>query len=213
MKTRFDTYKMANWLLGEAMDPNDPMNDTDEELDLEDSDNSDEESEDEESEDEEELEDEELDDLDDDDLDDDSEEESEDEELENLEDEVETDDMDISDRLASIEDKLDTLVDDKPEDDEEFDLDLSNPVCPCCGARLNILNTIADTEDIAVDDEDDSELEDTNIDGLGDLLDGEMPETEGEEITTMDDDMDSYEELGFNDDEYVSLDDEDEDEE
>ena len=82
---------------------------------------------------------------------------------------------------------------------------------PC--ARLNILNTVDDTENIANDEEGDEEnTEDADISAL---LDGETPEDvegEGEEIETMDDSLDDVDGLGYNDSEYISLDDEDEEE-
>lgn len=141
-----------------------------------------------------------------------------DEDEEGDEDEVDPEDQDIYSRLDVIEDKIDALSDKTPkaDDDETFDLDLSNPVCPCCGARLNIIDAVPDTEDFDAKDSD----EEADIDGISDLLDGEgpeeEPETEGEDITAMDDELDNVEELGYgagND--YVSLDDikDDEDEE
>lgn len=125
------------------------------------------------------------------------------------EDEVDPEDQDIYSRLDVIEDKIDALSDKTPkaDDDETFDLDLSNPVCPCCGARLNIIDSVPDTEDFDTKEGD----EDADIDGISDLLDGEgpteEPETEGEDITAMDDALDNVEDLGYNDDDgYVSLD-------
>lgn len=125
------------------------------------------------------------------------------------EEEVDPEDQDIYSRLDVIEDKIDALSDKTPkaDDDETFDLDLSNPVCPCCGARLNIIDSVPDTEDFDTKEGD----EDADIDGISDLLDGEgpteEPETEGEDITAMDDALDNVEDLGYNDDDgYVSLD-------
>lgn len=125
------------------------------------------------------------------------------------EEEVDPEDQDIYSRLDVIEDKIDALSDKTPkaDDDETFDLDLSNPVCPCCGARLNIIDAVPDTEDFDTKEGD----EDADIDGISDLLDGEgpteEPETEGEDITAMDDALDNVEDLGYNDDDgYVSLD-------
>jgi len=141
-----------------------------------------------------------------------------DEDEEGDEEEVDPEDQDIYSRLDVIEDKIDALSNKTPkaDDDETFDLDLSNPVCPCCGARLNIIDAVPDTEDFDAKDSD----EDADIDGISDLLDGEgpeeEPETEGEDITAMDDELDNVEDIGYgagND--YVSLDDikDDEDEE
>ncbi len=142
----------------------------------------------------------------------DAEEETEDEDTEADE------DQDVFTRLDVIEDKIDALSDKTPkaDDDETFDLDLSNPVCPCCGARLNIIDAVPDTEDFGPKDSD----EEADIDGISDLLDGEGPEeteTEGEDITAMDDSLDNVEDIGYGDNnEYVSLDsitdDEDDDE-
>ena len=218
MKNRFDTFKAAGWLLDESYDPMNYMTeaeetedtvaeedeeeedldseDNDEDLELDDDDASDEDSDiDDETED------------DDSDLDDDTEGEEEDSDL---------DPDDIAGRLDAIEDKLDDIADkNEPDEDETFDLDLANPVCPCCGARLNILNTVADTEEIAAEggDEDEENTEDEDISAI---LAGETPEEdvedEGEDITAMDDNLDDVDGLGYDDNEYVSLDDEDEDE-
>lgn len=206
MKQAFNTYQMASWLLGEALDPNDPMNE-DDELDLEDteSDKKDEEEDEEESDDAEDAEDADAD-LDDLDLDDAGEDTAEGEEnAENL---------NNNELLSRIDQKLDQLIDKQPDADEEFDLDISNPVCPCCGARLNIIDNTADTEDLATSEEG----EDFDIDAL---LDGEGPEGEeeageegdetyGEPIEAMDDDLDITPDNG--EDGYVSLEDEDEEE-
>lgn len=208
MKNRFDTFKTAGWLLDESYDPMNYMTEAEEN----------EETVAEEEEEEEDLDTEDNDedlDLGDDtdagdedlDLDDDTEGEEEDSDL---------DPTDIAGRLDAIEDKLDDIADkNEPDEDETFDLDLANPVCPCCGARLNILNTIADTEEIASEggDEDEENTEDEDISAL---LAGETPEEdvegEGEDITTMDDSLDDVDGLGYDDSEYVSLDDEAEDE-
>lgn len=208
MKNRFDTFKTAGWLLDESYDPMNYMTEAEE----------DEETVAEEEEEEEDLDTEDNDedlDLGDDtdagdedlDLDDDTEGEEEDSDL---------DPTDIAGRLDAIEDKLDDIADkNEPDEDETFDLDLANPVCPCCGARLNILNTIADTEEIAAEggDEDEENTEDEDISAL---LAGETPEEdvegEGEDISTMDDSLDDVDGLGYDDSEYVSLDDEAEDE-
>lgn len=208
MKQAFNTYQMASWLLGEALDPNDPMNE-DDELDLEDTDSEekDEEEEEEESDDAEDAEDADAD-LDDLDLDDAGEDAAEGEE--------DTENLNNNELLSRIDQKLDQLIDKQPDADEEFDLDISNPVCPCCGARLNIIDNTADTEDLATGEE--GEDLDFDIDAL---LDGEGPEGEeevgeegdetyGEPIEAMDDDLDITPDNG--EDGYVSLEDEDEDE-
>ena len=208
MKNRFDTFKAAGWLLDESYDPMNYMTEAEET----------EETVAEEDEEEEDLDSEDNDEdleLDDDagdedlDLDDDTEDEEEDSVL---------DPDGIAGRLDAIEAKLDDIADkNEPDEDETFDLDLANPVCPCCGARLNILNTVADTEEIAAEggdeDEDEENSEDEDISAL---LAGETPEedveAEGEDITAMDDSLDDVDGLGYDDNEYVSLDDEDEDE-
>lgn len=208
MKQAFNTYQMASWLLGEALDPNDPMNE-DDELDLEDteSEEKDEDEEEEESDDAEDAEDADAD-LDDLDLDDDGEDAAEGEE--------DAENLNNNELLSRIDQKLDQLIDKQPDADEEFDLDISNPVCPCCGARLNIIDNTADTEDLATGEE--GEDLDFDIDAL---LDGEGPEGEeeageegdetyGEPIEAMDDDLDITPDNG--EDGYVSLEDEDEDE-
>ena len=209
MKNKFDTFKAAGWLLDESYDPMTYMTEAEETDENEELDN--EESEDTESDNEE------LDDLSDDDLDlDDTETEDEDtEEVEDTEENEnpEIDPNDIAGRLDAIEDKLDDIADkNEPNEDETFDLDLANPVCPCCGARLNILNTVADTEEIADEGGDE---ENTENDDISALLAGETPEdveSEGEDITAMDDSLDNVDGLGYDDSEYVSLDDEAEDE-
>ena len=211
MKQAFNTYQMASWLLGEALDPNDPMNE-DDELDLEDteSEEKDEEEDEEESDDAEDAEDAEAD-IDDLDLDDAGEDAAEDEE--------DAENLNNNELLSRIDQKLDQLIDKQPDADEEFDLDISNPVCPCCGARLNIIDNTADTEDLATGEE--GEDLDFDIDAL---LDGEGPEGEeevgeegeegdetyGEPIEAMDDDLDITPDNG--EDGYVSLEDEDEEE-
>ena len=209
MKQAFNTYKMASWLLGEALDPNDPMNE-DDELDLEDteSEEKDEEEDEDESDEAEDAEDAEAD-IDDLDLDDAGEDAAEGEE--------DAENLNNNELLSRIDQKLDQLIDKQPDADEEFDLDISNPVCPCCGARLNIIDNTADTEDLATGEE--GEDLDFDIDAL---LDGEGPEGEeedageegdktyGEPIEAMDDDLDITPDNG--EDGYVSLEDEDEEE-
>ena len=210
MKQAFNTYQMASWLLGEALDPNDPMNE-DDELDLEDteSEEKDEEEDEEESDDAEDAEDAEAD-IDDLDLDDADEDAAKGEE--------DAENLNNNELLSRIDQKLDQLIDKQPDADDEFDLDISNPVCPCCGARLNIIDNTADTEDLATGEE--GEDLDFDIDAL---LDGEGPEGEeeeevgeegdetyGEPIEAMDDDLDITPDNG--EDGYVSLEDEDEDE-
>ena len=212
MKNRFDTFKAAGWLLDESYDPMNYMTEAEETEELEDNDT-------EETDDDAEADDLDLDDdteadadteVDEDELDNDGEDDTEDDEN------PEIDPNDIAGRLDAIEDKLDDIADkNEPDEDETFDLDLANPVCPCCGARLTILNTVADTDEIATEggDEDEENTEDADISAL---LAGETPEEdvegEGEDITTMDDSLDDVDGLGYDDSEYISLDDEAEDE-
>ena len=209
MKNRFDTFKAAGWLLDESYDPMNYMTEAEETEDT--VAEEDEEEEDLDSEDNDE--DLELDDDDAGDEDSDLDDETEDEEKDSV-----LDPDGIAGRLDAIEAKLDDIADkNEPDEDETFDLDLANPVCPCCGARLNILNTVADTEEIAAEggdeDEDEENSEDEDISAL---LAGETPEedveAEGEDITAMDDSLDDVDGLGYDDNEYVSLDDETEDE-
>lgn len=207
MKQAFNTYQMASWLLGEALDPNDPMNE-DDELDLEDTESEEKDEDEEESDDAEDAEDAEAD-IDDLDLDDAGEDAAEGEE--------DAENLNNNELLSRIDQKLDQLIDKQPDADEEFDLDISNPVCPCCGARLNIIDNTADTEDLATGEN--GEDLDFDIDAL---LDGEGPEGEeeeageegdetyGEPIEAMDDDLDITPDNGK--DGYVSLEDEDKEE-
>ena len=212
MKNRFDTFKAAGWLLDESYDPMNYMTEAEETEELEDNDT-------EETDDDAEADDLDLDDdteadvdteVDEDELDIDGEDDTEDDEN------PEIDPNDIAGRLDAIEDKLDDIADkNEPDEDETFDLDLANPVCPCCGARLNILNTVADTDEIATEGGDEDE-ENTEDDDISALLAGETPEEEvegeGEDITAMDDSLDDVDGLGYDDSEYISLDDETEDE-
>lgn len=211
MKNRFDTFKVAGWLLDEAYDPTNLVNEQDE---SNEADETLEAGEEEEAEAEEEA----AEELADEEAEVDAEEEAEAEEETEEEENPEIDPNDIAGRLDAIEDKLDDIADNKatPDEDETFDLDLANPVCPCCGARLNILNTVADTEEIADETTagDDENTEDSDISAI---LAGETPEegdeTYGEDITTMDDSLDNVDDLGYGDTDYVSIDaDEDEDE-
>ena len=47
-------------------------------------------------------------------------------------------------------------------EDQEYELDLENPVCPCCGCKLNVLDD-ADAES-EEDEDDDESIEDIDID-------------------------------------------------
>lgn len=187
MTQRFDTVKMANWLLGEAYNPDDPLNETEEELDT--------------TGEEETEENEEADDGEENSETDDENSENEEEKTdEDIEDAIE--DADINDRLENIENKLDDLIDNKPEadSDETFDLDLSNPVCPCCGARLNVVDNPVDDTEGEEETTDSLESDDDSTVDVTDLLDGEF---ETNDIGTTD--TDDVESLGYDDSEYMDL--------
>ena len=72
---------------------------------------------------------------------------------------------DAEDAISDAEDDDDDAEADpdvEPDPDEEYELDLADPVCPCCGAHLNV---ISDTET----EEPDTEEEDvptTEVDGF-----------------------------------------------
>ena len=74
---------------------------------------------------------------------------------------------DAEDAISDAEDDDDDAEADpdvEPDPDEEYELDLADPVCPCCGAHLNV---ISDTETDA--EEPDAEEEDvptTEVDGF-----------------------------------------------
>lgn len=118
------------------------------------------------------------------------------------------DDTSIEGRLDTIETKLDDLLGQKQADpaaeDEYYDLDLSNPICPHCGARLNIVDDSAETNDIddqIIDGDFDTEDE-TDVEPE----DGEDGESFGEEISVMDDNQDTTQDLNVGDDDYVNFD-------
>ena len=52
-------------------------------------------------------------------------------------------DADNNDVSADEFDKLD----DKDDTDQTYDVDVGNPVCPCCGARLNIVDSNEDDDE------------------------------------------------------------------
>lgn len=95
---------------------------------------------------------------------------------------VNPDETDIADRLDAIETKLDDLkaAQEAPEE-EYFDLDLANPVCPHCGAHLRIADDSQETGDLddqiingtygetGDEDGDDTTVED--IEGTGEDID------------------------------------------
>ena len=71
---------------------------------------------------------------------------------------------DAEDAVADAEDDDDDVEADpdaEPDPDEEYELDLADPVCPCCGAHLNV---ISDTETEEPDTEED--VPTTEVDGF-----------------------------------------------
>ena len=188
MKRRYNTFEAANWLLAEDEDE-----ETKTEIAEQDPEEDEETEETEETEESNEIEDSDTD---------------EDDSLVDAND-LNSDDTDIEGRLDTIENKLDDLLDQKATsegDEEEFyDLDLSNPVCPHCGARLDIVDDTAETNDI-----DDQIIDgdfDDSTDGSEDLDDEASDETTGEEITVMDDNQDTTQDINIGNDDYVNFDD------
>ena len=69
---------------------------------------------------------------------------------------------DAEDAVADAEDDDDDDVEADP--DEEYELDLADPVCPCCGAHLNV---ISDTETDAEEEPDaEEDVSTTEVDGF-----------------------------------------------
>ena len=71
---------------------------------------------------------------------------------------------DAEDAISDAEDDDDDVEADpdaEPDPDEEYELDLADPVCPCCGAHLNV---ISDTETEEPDAEED--VPTTEVDGF-----------------------------------------------
>ena len=77
------------------------------------------------------------------------------------------------DIVADVEDAISDAEDDdndaeadpdaEPDPDEEYELDLADPVCPCCGAHLNV---ISDTETDAEETAADEDVPTTEVDGF-----------------------------------------------
>src|SRR5574344_905146 len=66
---------------------------------------------------------------------------------------------DAEDAISDAEDDDDTELD----PDEEYELDLADPVCPCCGAHLNVISdTETDTEETATEED----VPTTEVDGF-----------------------------------------------
>lgn len=64
---------------------------------------------------------------------------------------------------AEDDDDVETDPDAEPDPDEEYELDLADPVCPCCGAHLNVISdTETDTEETATEED----VPTTEVDGF-----------------------------------------------
>lgn len=103
---------------------------------------------------------------------------------------------DIEDAVADAEGDDDTELD----PDEEYELDLADPVCPCCGAHLNVISdTETDAEELATEED----VPTTEVDGF-EVADPSImgPETN---IYYSDEDAEpvEYEEDGEDDDDDV----------
>lgn len=73
---------------------------------------------------------------------------------------------DAEDAVADAEGDDDTEADPdaEPDPDEEYELDLADPVCPCCGAHLNVISdTETDAEEEPATEED---VPTTEVDGF-----------------------------------------------
>ena len=75
---------------------------------------------------------------------------------------------DIVADAEAAEDAVDSDDDDvdpdaEPDPDEEYELDLADPVCPCCGAHLNV---ISDTETDAEEPAAEEDVPTTEVDGF-----------------------------------------------
>ena len=72
---------------------------------------------------------------------------------------------DAEDAISDAEDDDDAEADPdvEPDPDEEYELDLADPVCPCCGAHLNVISdTETDTEETATEED----VPTTEVDGF-----------------------------------------------
>lgn len=115
---------------------------------------------------------------------------------------------DAEDAVADAEDDAEGDEDDdaeadpdaEPDPDEEYELDLADPVCPCCGAHLNV---ISDTETDAEETATEEDVPTTEVDGF-EVADPSImgPETN---IYYSDEDAEpvEYEEDGEDDDDDV----------
>ena len=69
----------------------------------------------------------------------------------------------ISDAEDDDDDDIEADPDAEPDSDEEYELDLADPVCPCCGAHLNVISD-AETDTEEPDAEED--VPTTEVDGF-----------------------------------------------
>ena len=73
---------------------------------------------------------------------------------------------DAEDAISDAEDDDDDVEADQdaePDPDEEYELDLADPVCPCCGAHLNVISDAeTDTEEPATEED----VPTTEVDGF-----------------------------------------------
>ena len=73
---------------------------------------------------------------------------------------------DAEDAISDAEDDDDDVEADpdaEPDPDEDYELDLADPVCPCCGAHLNVISdTETDTEEPATEED----VPTTEVDGF-----------------------------------------------
>ena len=69
----------------------------------------------------------------------------------------------ISDAEDDDDDDVEADTDAEPDPDEEYELDLADPVCPCCGAHLNVISDAeTDTEETATEED----VPTTEVDGF-----------------------------------------------
>jgi len=70
---------------------------------------------------------------------------------------------DAEDAEGDEDDDAEADPDAEPDPDEEYELDLADPVCPCCGAHLNV---ISDTETDAEEPATEEDVPTTEVDGF-----------------------------------------------
>lgn len=112
---------------------------------------------------------------------------------------------DAEDAVADAEDDDDDVEADpdaEPDPDEEYELDLADPVCPCCGAHLNVISDTeteepATEEDVPTTEVDGFEVADPSIMGPETNIYYSDEDTEpveysddGEDVDDDDDDVD-----------------------